>query len=206
MAEEIEKFKQDEFRSEGEVEKAGAEQGFIPNQRELIAVAKYWANYIIESDWICRFMCPTSGRQIDADKAFANRRMHRISKLIGDELVDKAWEEANNDFSESMTDELWAVFEHGDDAQREAVAKEAGAMVSRDEKRLASLTYLTYPESRSPDRTKKVEVPLTPKELADLEAASRSVQTSPAGILRKGAALYVRARSAKRKSSRKGRK
>jgi hypothetical protein len=79
-----------------------------------------------------------------------------------------------------------------------------GAILIRDKKRLASLIYLDYPESRSPDRTKKVGVRLTPKEMADLEAASRSLATSPADILRKGAALYIQAKRAERKSSRKG--
>jgi phage FluMu gp28-like protein len=86
-----------------------------------------------------------------------------------------------------------------DDAQRAAVEEETQAILDKDKKRLASLTYLTYPESRSPDRTKKVEVTLTPKELADLEAASRRLAKSPQDIFRRGAALYIQTNRAKRK-------
>jgi len=200
----VEKINQDEGdfdpdMAEGEVAEARAEEGFIPTHRELIALAKYWANDLLESEWLYGFTVPMGGGGIHAEKMFANRRIDRIRKIVGDEKVDKVVEAVGNDFRESMTEELWAIFTHGDDAQRAAVEKETDAILAKDKKRLASLRYLNYPESRSPDRTKKVEVPLTPKELADLEAVSRRLAKSPQDIFRRGAALYIQTNRAKRK-------
>jgi hypothetical protein len=201
MAEDIKKFNQDEddFRSEGEVTEERTEEGLIPTHRELIALAKYWARDLLEIEWFFDFTVPTRGSGIDAQKMFANRRINRITKIVGKEKVDEVIEAVGNDFRESMAEELWAIFTHGDDAQRAAVEKETDAILAKDKKRLASLRYLNYPESRSPDRTKEVGVPLTPKELADLEAASRRLAKSPQDIFRRGAALYIQTNRAKRK-------
>ena len=131
------------------------EEGFIPNHRELIEVAKYWAKDILESVWLFDFTYPTGGGSIGRERNFANRRINRIRKIVGDEKVDKACEEVRNDFRKGMSDDLWAVFEHGDAAQVAAVREDMDAIVSEDKKRLASLTYFDYPESRGPDRTKE---------------------------------------------------
>src|ERR1039457_1487723 len=169
MAEESKKFNQDEDDDmtlpwDHEVSKAKSEEGFIPTHRELIALVKYWSSEILEGRWLFDFTHPTAGSDIQAGRVFASRRINRIRKIVGDKQVDKASEEVSADFREAISDDLWAIFEHGDPAQRDAVAEEMGAILERDEKRLASLTYLDYPESRSPDRTKKVVLRLTPRE------------------------------------------
>ena len=209
MTEEIKIFNQDENDEmtlpwDHEVPKAKSEEGFIPTHRELIALVKYWSSEILEGRWLFDFTYPTAGSDIQAGRVFANRRINRIRKIVGDKNVDKASEEVREGFREGIGDDLWAIFEHGDPAQRDAVAEEMGAILDGDKKHLASLTYLDYPESRSPDRTKKVVVRLTPKELANLEAASRRLAKSKADILREGAALYIQAKRAKSKSNRRG--
>jgi hypothetical protein len=159
MVEEIKKFNQDEndddfiFLCEDEVSNGKPEEGFIPTHDELIALVKYWSLEILESRWLFDFIYPTAGSDIQAERVFANRRINRIRTIVGDEKVDKACKEVRNDFRKGISNDLWAVFDHGDTAQWAAVEEEMGAILNRDKKRLASLSYLDYPESPSPGRS-----------------------------------------------------
>jgi len=190
----ISQDEQDEYPCMAEPEVAKEErtdERFIPTHDELIALVKYWFNELLESKWLLDFAHPMYGGFIWRERIFANRRINRIRKIVGDEKVAKACEEVRNDFRAGINEELWAVFEEGDAAQWDAVAEEANAVVTGDTKLLASLTYLDFPESPSPDRTKRFVLRLTPNEMAALEAASRRLALSVADILREGAILYI---------------
>ena len=197
MAEEITKInqdEQDEYPCMAELEVAKEErtdEGFIPTHDELISLAKYWFKDLLDSEWLFDFAHPMYGGSIWRERIFANRRINRIRKIVGDEKVDNACEEVRNDFRAKISEELWAVFEDGDEAQRAKVEEDAHAIVTGDKKLLASLTYLDFPESPSPDRTKRFVLRLTPNEMAALEAASRRLALSAADILREGATLYI---------------
>jgi len=210
MAEEITKINHNEnfcdliFLQEEKVPKEEIEEGFAPTHQELIAQTKHWANELLDISWLFDFVSPQYGGDIQGARNFASWRLNRIRKIVGDEEVDKACREVRNDFRKKIGEDLWAVFEHGDEAQRDAAAQEMNSNVTRDKKLLASFTYVTFPESTSPDRTKRISVSLTPKEFANLAGASRRFAKSVGDIVRKGAALYIRAKNAKRKSTRKG--
>ena len=103
--------------------------GFAPTRHELMWLAKYWIDEIIEIRWF-HFCHQQSGSTEIRLESFAERRLNRIAAAIGDAevktIVDGAWKE----FGEGQACGLWDIFLNGDPTQRNQVAEEMNRLVS----------------------------------------------------------------------------
>jgi hypothetical protein len=121
--------------------------------------------------------------------------------MVGNEEANKAWEKGCNDSRNGVGDDLfWIVVKHGHGSLRDVFAKEMNSDIRRDKKRLDSYTYVAFSECLSPDSAKRNDVGLTRRESADLDAALFKFAKSVEGILGRGSALIIRAKSEKKES------
>ncbi len=73
------------------------EPEFVPTRHELLQLVKSWHRIQIEDRW-CFFLYGQTGSTEIRRDPFASIRIGRISKILGDEPVRKAMEDAWNEF------------------------------------------------------------------------------------------------------------
>ena len=101
----------------------GAEeiQGFVPTRHELIQIVKYWANVELDLNYFM-FFHSTTGSDLLRQTSFAQRRIGRIAKILGEDEVRKAIDgvytkfekdlEVFTEFGEDLDKEAWDIFLH----------------------------------------------------------------------------------------------
>ena len=104
---------------------SGAEEmeGFLPTQHELIQLAKYWAKVAIDIEYFWFCYQQTGSTEIRRGP-FARRRVARIAHLLGEDVVNKAKEEAYEEYGKDQDPRIWNVFLNGTREEREAVQDE----------------------------------------------------------------------------------
>lgn len=88
---------------------------FVPTRHELLQLVKYWERRYLELEHFF-FWSGQSGSTDIRVKPYANRRIARIAKLIGDEDVSRAIDEVWSEFAEQNPRD-WDVFLNGDEKQ-----------------------------------------------------------------------------------------
>ena len=118
-----------------EVNGDGAKEilGFAPTQHELIQVVKYWVNRELDIRWFT-FITGQTGSTERRVVHFALRRIGRIGDVLGAEDVDKAIEEAAEEFSKPLDQHLLQVFWKGDAAEWETVQEETWKKINSEQK------------------------------------------------------------------------
>lgn len=103
----------------------GAEEveGFLPTRHELSQLAKYWAKVAIDIEyfWFCY---QQTGSTEMRRGPFARRRVARIAHLLGEEVVNRAREEAYAEYGKDQDPRVWNIFLNGPDEERRALREE----------------------------------------------------------------------------------
>ncbi len=97
---------------------------FIPSRRELLKIVKDWylEDLKIQWFWFRSQVCILPDvRQHLSDSS----RIGQITKLLGEEEVEKAIAEAREDYGRKLDPRYWDIFIHGDEEQWEIIRKEA---------------------------------------------------------------------------------
>ena len=97
---------------------------FIPTKHELLQLVKFWTTEPLPYEFFEEFQLGqacSSGMRLSA---FAWRRIARVRKLLGEEQVQEAIEEARAEFGKKQDPRLWEIFMHGDDKDWQAVWEE----------------------------------------------------------------------------------
>lgn len=109
----------DEVNGAGAVEVAE----FVPTRHELLELVKYWTRVALDDQYFT-FVYAQTGSTERRRIAFAWRRIDHIGGLLGDEVVDKAVDEATEDFGKTCDPRAWGVFMHGDKGAQRAFQDE----------------------------------------------------------------------------------
>ena len=111
------------FDEMDELNDAAAEEvpGFVPTRGELIQIVKYWANVELNLNYYM-FFHSTTGSDLLRQTSFAQRRIGRIAKILGEDEVRKAIDgvytkfekdlEVFTEFGEDLDKEAWDIFLH----------------------------------------------------------------------------------------------
>lgn len=95
----------------------------VPTRHELIQLLKYWAR--LRRKHLFGFsLYGQTGSNESRLHAFAGRRINRIATVLGEEEVQKAIEEAEQEFSKTVDSRVWAIFKNGTPEEREAFQDE----------------------------------------------------------------------------------
>jgi hypothetical protein len=94
-----------------EVNGADAQQvsGFVPTRYELFQLAKYWQQVWLENVYFMYWSSCLGGRE-QRLKYVAQGRLKRIADAIGDDLVDSAENEVNEEFGKGCDPRIWNLF------------------------------------------------------------------------------------------------
>ena len=82
---------------------------FVPTRYELIRLVKQWHTVYLKCKFDCFVFNVTACRE-DRLATYAMRRIKRIAELLGEEIVNKAMNEAEEKFAESTNPALWGAF------------------------------------------------------------------------------------------------
>ena len=111
-----------------EVNGAGAQEvpGFVPTRHELSVLVKHWMTEIIQyAFWFFCYeqACSSHCRR----SSFAGRRIDRIAAFIGNDAVERAIDEAYEEYGQTNNSDAWRIFLHGTDEERRAFRAECDA-------------------------------------------------------------------------------
>lgn len=94
-----------------------------PTRGELIQLVKNWHKNYLEIEWFGFLYGQASGHDFRG-KMFAQRRISLAEAVLGEKVVDKAIEEARDEFKATVEVRLWDIFRNGDSKQWKAVQDE----------------------------------------------------------------------------------
>ena len=97
--------------------------GFVATKHEIIQLVRYWATEIIDLDFEF-FLYGCTGSSEWRTREFANRRLDRITNLIGEEEATKAWKQAEQAYSQRVDQRAWKILIEGTQEQQEAFQRE----------------------------------------------------------------------------------
>jgi hypothetical protein len=102
-----------------EVNGAGAEEipAFNATRHELLQLAKYWAHTVLDVEYF-RFISGSIGSLDMRLEPFANRRISRIARFLGQEEVQKVIDEVEREFGKAQDPKMWEIFLHGTSDER----------------------------------------------------------------------------------------
>ena len=95
--------------------------GFIPTRQELIQLVKYWADEVIELNWFMYIYQQTGSDWLN-QISFANCRIGRIGRLLGDDEVKKTIDELKTKLSKDSKG--MDIFLNGSEVERAALREE----------------------------------------------------------------------------------
>ncbi len=113
--------------SEVNGENAREVPGFVPTRQELSVLVKYWTIKIIDYDFFV-FCYEQTSSSDSRRKAFASRRIARIEAFIGADAVERAVNDAYEEYGQTTNSEAWRIFLHGTDEEFRAFRAESIAM------------------------------------------------------------------------------
>lgn len=96
---------------------------FAPTRHELIQLVKYWDTLRLDQLFYF-FVVGQVGFCDSRRSAFASRRISRIATLLGEDEVQKAIQEAEEEFSKRTDPRAWAIFKNGTPEEQEAFQDE----------------------------------------------------------------------------------
>jgi hypothetical protein len=105
--------------------------GFVPTKNETLQLVRYWATEIIDLDFSF-FLHGTTGSSEWRTREFANRRLNTISKLIGQQEVSAAVEQATETFAKRVDARAWKVFWEGTKEEQEEFQQFVQEQLERD--------------------------------------------------------------------------
>jgi hypothetical protein len=115
----------------------GAEiPGFVVTKNELLQLFRYWAFEIIDLDFEF-FLYGCVGSSEWRTREFANRRLDRITNLIGEEETTKAWKQAEQAYGQRVDQRAWRIFMEGTQDEQEAFQREVCERLLRESKEQA---------------------------------------------------------------------
>jgi hypothetical protein len=111
----------------GRVDEINGEDGkevteFVACRHELKQLAEYWSLERIEHDFNW-FICQSTGSREWRWSVYIDRRLNRLSELLGPEAMPKILTGAVASFRKQrpkLTDEDWRIFTGGTEAEQEA--------------------------------------------------------------------------------------
>jgi hypothetical protein len=95
----------------------GVEVSFVPTKNEVLQLARYWATEIITLDFYF-FLYGQTGSEEWRTYLFAERRLNRISQLVGEEEVRNAFKDAEETFGKARLPQDWKVFKEGSEEEQ----------------------------------------------------------------------------------------
>jgi hypothetical protein len=132
----------DEIIGEGGVEVPGC----VATKYEWIQIVKHWSTGIIDSDF-SYFLYACTGSSEWRTREYANRRLNTIAKSIGEEEVQRAFKQAEQDFAKSVDQRAWKIFMEGTKEEQERFQQEV-------QQELAGDRVSTDPKHKPPEHTK----------------------------------------------------
>jgi len=105
--------------------------GFVPTKNEILQLVRYWATEIIDLDFSF-FLHGATGSSEWRTREFANRRLNTISKLIGQQEVTTAVEQATETFAKRVDARAWKVFWEGTKEEQEEFQQYVQEQLERD--------------------------------------------------------------------------
>ena len=115
-----------------EVDGPGAEEirVFISTRNELIQLVKYWAKVKIDLNYFM-FLYQQTGSDWRRETSFAEFRIGHIAKIIGNDEVDKAVEEAYAEFGERQDKRYWDIYLNGTEEQQDEIKNEVQQEIAK---------------------------------------------------------------------------
>jgi hypothetical protein len=98
---------------------------YRPTYYELRQIAKYWYLESLDHNLFC-FVHSVYGSDWSRIMAYANRRLARLGKVLGEEAMQEVLGEAKKEVCErfNFNDREWAIFERGDSEECRAFQEE----------------------------------------------------------------------------------
>jgi hypothetical protein len=96
---------------------------FAPTRYELIQLVKHWATWVTGYRFDLFLYRVTSSARIRRE-AFACDRVIRMTTVLGAEAVEEAIDDAEEEFSETVSPRVWWIFKNGTKERWEAFLDE----------------------------------------------------------------------------------
>lgn len=116
-----------------EVNGEGAEElaAFVPTRHELRQLYKFWARQATEIDVDCFLYKQTGSTELRL-RPYADRRVGRITDLLGPEECNLLWQDVESDLARQYGD-LWTAFKEGDSTTIERYSQIVAAPITMPE-------------------------------------------------------------------------
>jgi hypothetical protein len=93
---------------------------FVPTRYELIQLVKHWAT-IIKGYRFDEFVYQQESLSGNRRACFAVRRIDRIATVLGEEAVEKAINEVEEEFIKTVSPRAWLIFKNGIEEERSRI-------------------------------------------------------------------------------------
>jgi hypothetical protein len=104
---------------------------FAPTRYELIQLVKHWATIVIDDSFVCFLYQQHSSSSERRRRAFAGRRINRIATVLGEEAVEKAINEAEEEYSKPVSPRAWSIFKNGTEEEWQAFQDEVQSALNQ---------------------------------------------------------------------------
>ena len=111
---------------------------FVPTRHELILLLKYWHEVMVGNDYI---FFRTGMMSADTEMRlnwFADSRIFRIVRLLGDKETRKAMDEFHEEYGKKQDQRTWDIFHNGDEEQKRTFHEELRRAFNEEQKRTLS--------------------------------------------------------------------
>ena len=105
---------------------------FVCTCHELRQLVKYWTREILDIRWFYFLYGQTGSTEIRVGP-YANSRIARIEEELGEEQVDRAVEEAREEFRKEQDQRLWEIFVGDDPVAWNRVSKDIMETLAEDQ-------------------------------------------------------------------------
>ena len=142
------------------------EPDFVPTRDELLHIVKHWRRTVLADDFFRFYSGQISGG--DSRKAaFAGNRINSIASLLGDESVDRAYEEAEKEFRAKYDPEFLYVYDHANEQDLDRLQSVFNNFRGGPE--YNKFVELIYPDIRARVESEKSSLDRAPEEPPDHE-------------------------------------
>jgi hypothetical protein len=97
---------------------------FAPTRHELIQLVKYWTTIVLRDEFYIFAYGPPGSPEMRRIP-FGCRRIDRIATVLGEEAVQRAVDEAEEEYSKTVSPRAWSIFKNGTEEEREAFQDES---------------------------------------------------------------------------------
>ena len=96
---------------------------FVPTRHELIQLVKYWTTLVLDDEFFIFLYGQPGSREIRCIP-FGRRRINRIATVLEEEAVQRAINEAEEEFSKTVSPRAWSIFKNGTTEEQKAFQDE----------------------------------------------------------------------------------